>query len=49
VGVARLVSADLRASDSDALLRPVPRRALAGLTGAHVAPAPWIRRTIAGL
>lgn len=42
MGLARLESADLRASNSDALLRPVPRRAQAGLTGAHPAPAPGI-------
>ena len=40
VGSARWESADLRASGSDALPRPVPRRARAGLAGAHAAPAP---------
>ncbi len=40
VGSARWESADLRASDSDALPRPVPLRARAGLAGANTAPAP---------
>ena len=37
---ARWESPELRASDSDALPRPVPRRARAGLAGAQAAPGP---------
>ena len=37
---ARWESPELRASDSDALRRHVPRLARAWLTGAHAAPAP---------